>query len=112
MGSSDVCASRSCGASETRTDFLVDCEAAGWEEDEAGSAVVEVAWAKSEASAGSFGEARVLAVEGDEKPWNWEVRSLYCLWRDSSCSRSVVALLRDVSWCAEREGADPGPAGS
>lgn len=45
-----------------------------------------VACWKSGDNAGSFGCVRVDALEGEEKPWNWEVRSLYCFCKPGRAS--------------------------
>ena len=80
-------ASRSRGESEKRT--LLDPAADGF----LAALSVEVACAKSEASAGSFGDVSVSTVDGDEKPWNCEVRSSYCFWRSGRASEMEAALL-------------------
>lgn len=87
------------GASEKRTDFGEEAAAAEGprrdflrREEEALRWGAE-AWAKSAAREGSLGWERVLGV-ADGKPWNWEVRSSYCVWRDcSDCLRVARALL-------------------
>ena len=60
---------------------------------------VEVAWAKSGERVGSLGEVRVVDVEGEEKPWNWEVRSLYCFCNDGKESEMVAAFLNPGLSC-------------
>ncbi len=52
-----------------------------------------VACLKSALSVGSFGCVRVDALEGEEKPWNWAVRSLYCFCRPGKASEMVSASL-------------------
>jgi hypothetical protein len=49
------------------------------------------AWAKSRARRGSFGETRVEVVDGEAKPWNCEVRSEYCFWREERVEARVSA---------------------
>lgn len=51
------------------------------------------AWAKSSASEGSLGWDNVDAVAGVEKPWNWDVRSLYCFCRPGRASSIEAAFL-------------------
>lgn len=67
--------------SEKRTDL-----------DTAGGEVAEwkdCAWVKSAEREGSFGCVRVDVVVGEEKPWNWDVRSSSCLCR--GVRESVIA---------------------
>lgn len=52
-----------------------------------------VACSKSVLRAGSFGCVRVDSVEGEEKPWNCAVKSLYCFWRPGRASSIVSAPL-------------------
>lgn len=56
-------------------------------------ALVEVAWEKSSDSEASLGLVRVSAVEGLEKPWNCDVRSSSCFWRDGRESVIDAAAL-------------------
>ena len=56
---------------------------------------VDVAWSKSSASIGSFGCVSVDVVEGEEKPWNCDVRSSYCFCRPGRESDIVSAPLRE-----------------
>lgn len=72
---------------EVRRDFLVG----DGEDVVVGFALV--AWAKSAARLGSLGCVRVDAVDGEEKPWNWEVRSSNCFWRLGRESAMVAAFL-------------------
>lgn len=52
-----------------------------------------VACSKSVLRAGSFGCVRVDSVEGEEKPWNCDVKSLYCFCRPGRASSMVSAPL-------------------
>lgn len=54
---------------------------------------MDVAWAKSAAREGSLGEVRVVLLAVEEKPWNWEVMSPYCFWREGRESAMACALL-------------------
>jgi hypothetical protein len=58
-----------------------------------GSGLEDWAWAKSGARRGSLGEVRVAVVVVVEEPWNWEVRSVCCLRRETRVSLREVALL-------------------
>lgn len=98
-------------ASSKRTDLLLcvpagsvrmDFFAGGWRVDDEGRGglvgavmvvLVLVAWAKSSARAGSLGWVRVLVVAGEEKPWNWEVRSSNWCCRLGRESLMVAAFL-------------------
>lgn len=64
-----------------------------------GAAVVEVAWAKSAARVGSLGCVRVEVVLGEEKPWNWEVRSFSCFCRPGRASERLAAFLWGYHEC-------------
>lgn len=48
-----------------------------------------VACSKSELRAGSFGCVRVDSLDGEENPWNWDVRSSYCFCRLGRASEMV-----------------------
>ena len=77
-------------AEELRRDFF----AGGWRvEEDAVGGLVAVACSKSSARAGSLGCVRVDVVLGEEKPWNCDVRSLYCFCRAGRESDMVAALL-------------------
>lgn len=56
-------------------------------------AVVEAAWEKSSARVSELGLVSVALVEGSEKPWNCDVRSSSCFWRDGSESAMDEAAL-------------------
>jgi hypothetical protein len=56
-------------------------------------AVVDEAWAKSSESSSELGWVSVAAVEGLEKPWNWDVRSSNCFCRDGRASEMMLAPL-------------------
>lgn len=85
-------------ADAPRRDFL----AGAWRVEEEGRGglvawvvllVVLLAWAKSAARVGSLGCVRVFVVAGEEKPWNWAIRSSNCFWRPGRESLMFAAFL-------------------
>lgn len=58
--------------------------------------LLEAAWEKSSAREAELGLVRVAAVEGPEKPWNWDVRSSSCFCSEGSDSSIEEAALESI----------------